>query len=155
MSFTKQRLDFWTCFFLDSESHLVVLQTKNETSSQDYSFSNDSIQNYYNLYCDLHGAYLLGKTEEFGETVAILLFVLTSVMGFLGIVSNILNILLLRKSFQGRESFKEALLLLSGIELIVSVATVGFSYYTILILRKFLTLNAITFSADDKVYVMN
>lgn len=141
----KERLDFWTCFFLNSQSHYVSLNfvsasPTNFNTSFEIQTTNTHIEEHgevHNYFCKANGASITGN-QEAGRVLCLLLCLLIFVTGVVGLCTNILNILLLRKSFtaKGAISFKNSLVLLAVIELVLCFGTTGFSLFTVLIMGK-------------------
>ncbi|CAL8132868.1 unnamed protein product [Orchesella dallaii] len=118
-----ERLDFWTCFFLDSNSHSLVIHLDNEITK--------------NYSCKSHGIFFANEESSYnGHDMCITLCVLIFIVGISGIITNLFNVVLLRNSFGKVTCFKESLILLAVIELFLCFFTVLLSYQTIGILEN-------------------
>lgn len=150
----SERLDFWTCFFLDSTFHIVLKKLTNkaepslsvhpygildkaldieEFSEVPYRLPSGYIDGH-NYTCKAHGVYLSGS-EEAGRAICILICTLILITGLFGFITNIFNVILLRKSFPGKGpvTFKESLVFLAVVELTLCIAIIGFSFFILLI----------------------
>ncbi|CAL8132848.1 unnamed protein product [Orchesella dallaii] len=103
---SPERLDYWSCFFLDSANHVFI--SNNETR--------------FKYYCKVHGSYLSESEDGKHTLFKILTSVICSVC-FFGVLTNILNILLLRNSISRGLSFRESLIILAAIELFLCFFT--------------------------------
>ncbi len=150
----SERLDFWTCFFLDSTYHIVLKKLPNEvdfsTLVTPYGILDKALDleefseipyripsgyvDGHNYTCKAHGVYLSGS-EEAGRALCILICTLILVIGLFGFITNIFNVILLQKSFPGKGpvTFKESLVFLAVVELTLCIAIIGFLFFIILI----------------------
>lgn len=121
-------LDFWTCLFLDTPTENY--ETDNVTTT-DIPNGN---QIFYE--CPAYGKYLLGTDSTkvlHGHLACVLLCIMTVAVGSFGVITNIINLIVLPKA-QKESSIKNLLIVLAVIELIVCVAGSCFSYLIISIL---------------------
>jgi len=104
-------LGFWTCYFIDipeNTSSLEIISPKEGDNT---------------LYkCFFETEYLFGKHS--GPGVCIALCILVSIIGMYGLVSNIVNIFVLRKITKGSSSLQKLLIILAGFDMIASLCGV-------------------------------
>jgi len=115
-------LGYWTCYFLDPPGNNV---------REVFTSPVDNLTVYR---CFMTTHYLSG--ESVGPTVCVILCVLITIVGVLGLLSNILNIFVLRYSMKG--SFLQHLLvILSVFDIIVSCFAIMTAIFLQIILGKF------------------
>lgn len=112
-------LHFWTCFFLDSEN-----------ASYSTIFPN------HTFMCFPQGKYLAGK--ETGKLLCIIIVVLIYIVGLFGFGTNVLNVIVLRRSLiKGTSvSMKRLLVILAVFEMCACIFSIGFSTVILIILGK-------------------
>ncbi|ODM91172.1 FMRFamide receptor [Orchesella cincta] len=116
-----EKLDYWSCIFLSSESHVFTLDN----------------QSIFEYNCRVHGSYLTSSDTSSGFAVSLFISVLIFTMGAFGVVTNILNILILRKSgSQNGVRFRESEIYLAMIELVLCLFTILLMLMMILILAN-------------------
>lgn len=125
-------LDFWTCMFLDPPPSGVSIELGN--------YSN---KNYTFYKCRAYGEYLGGNDQSDivnGHFICVAVWALVLVVGTLGAVTNILNVLVLRKSHQG-STLQDLLIILAVTEFLACCSAVIFSYLILSILGNLQTDN--------------
>lgn len=135
-STNKYRLDFWTCFFINSDSNKLTNGPYFEDLENNTNIS-ILVSETSNFYCKAHGSYLAG------HALALSLCVLTVLVGLFGVISNSGTIYLLRNTIKGKEppTFMKGLALLAMVDLVLCLAKTLFSFLTILILGNLTKLN--------------
>ncbi|CAL8132840.1 unnamed protein product [Orchesella dallaii] len=113
-----ERIDYWACFFLDSKYH---------------TFYNDTHK--YTYRCKQPGSYL--STNYNGHLFFIILTSITLFISAFGTVSNLLNIILLRKAMTKCMSFRESLSILAGIEFVNCFFSLIYTILTLCILENY------------------
>lgn len=112
-------LQFWTCFFLDSEDGNYQTIKPNLT-----------------LNCRSQGKFLTGSDPS-GHALCIILCVLIYLIGIFGIVSNVFNVVILRKTLKGSAvSLQCLLVMLAVFELFACVFSISIATVVIVILGK-------------------
>jgi len=107
---SSERLDYWSCFFLNSNTHTFT-SLEDENSTFIYT-------------CKVYGQYFTGRNYN-GRVMCSVLAVLIFVLSVVGVLTNLLNILLLRKSITKTLSFRESLIFLAVIELVLCFFVAG------------------------------
>lgn len=126
------RLNFWTCFFLNSKEYFVsenVLLSKSDHDNSSFEIINVTER----LFCRTPGAFS-SQNDDVGHGISIALVCLIIIFGCFGGATNILNAVIINKSFAGGKSFKESLIALAWIEMLLSFSTVTFSWHILSIL---------------------
>lgn len=117
-------LHFWMCYFLDSNDDGIF-----PTQFPNLQFK-----------CTSQGRYLTGR--EIGRIVSVIILVLIYIVGLFGFVTNVLNVIVLKRSLKGASvSMKRLLIVLAGFELCACLFSIIFSTILIAIQGK----NKITF----------
>ncbi|CAL8132838.1 unnamed protein product [Orchesella dallaii] len=115
-----ERIDYWSCFFLDSKIH---------------EFSSPADNTSFTYKCKVNGSYLSNHYN--GHIFLIFLSILTIIISLFGTVSNLLNIFLLKKSISRGLSFRESLVILAAIEFVQCFFGLTYTIQTIFILEDF------------------
>ncbi|CAL8072574.1 unnamed protein product [Orchesella dallaii] len=110
-------LNFWTCYFLDSEDGTYP------TMNPHFAFK-----------CRAQGKFL-SKNEEYGHAICIFITVLIFLVGICGFVTNVLNVFVLRKSLKG-SSLKNLLIILAVFEFAACIFAMSFSTVILIILEN-------------------
>ncbi|CAL8072566.1 unnamed protein product [Orchesella dallaii] len=113
-------LNYWTCFFLDSENGIYP------TTKQNFAFK-----------CRTQGKFLFGNevdSQHYGHAVCIFITVLIVLVGTFGVLSNVINMFVLPRSLKG-SSLKELLIVLAAFECLACVSAIIFSAVTMTILE--------------------
>ncbi|ODM88979.1 FMRFamide receptor [Orchesella cincta] len=116
-------LYYWTCYFLDSENGFYPTVKANLV-----------------FKCFAQGKFLVGHGPTghnyYGHMVCDIITVLIFIIGTFGFVTNILNVIVLRRSLKGSSSLKTLLIILAVFELIACVFAMFFSTMVELILEN-------------------
>ncbi len=100
-------LGYWTCYFIDIPGN---------SSNKDLISPNDGDDTLYRCY--FRTKYLTG--ENVGAGICVTLCVIISLIGLFGVVSNVVNILVLRQTTKGSLSLQKLLIILAGFDGIAS-----------------------------------
>lgn len=135
---TVEILDFWTCLFLDPPSGpSVIPPVFTTTTPANDSFNQNESTEYIFYECRAYGKYLSGIEPRSyfknGHYICVSIALITFLVGILGVATNTINILVLRKSHKG-SSLKDLLVIMAVVEWVACCSAVVFSYLIVSIL---------------------
>ncbi|ODM89603.1 FMRFamide receptor [Orchesella cincta] len=102
----------------------------------DHQFFSPSENLTFTYFCKVHGSYLSESSSYDGHLMCVIISALTIFVSLFGVVTNILNVFLLRKSISRGLSFRESLIILAAIEFVFCFFAGTNAFLTICILNN-------------------